>query len=276
MLALTRSESSSLLIDSNYSNTSTITDNLISLKDEEDGSIISDKSDNEKFLLIGLESLEDDDFFFNDGKMIEEAIEATEASINELIETNLESVNLENNIITQMDDITSLSLIKITLNDIILVKKSKGFQSSLLLQASNIKINEFIDISFQDYKNNEFCESIIKLEEEEDAISSVSLRLDVILTPNFKTDLISVILENLEASLSKDSLLQLSNFFEDPDASIISPLFLLFKNVSFKIIDNKSKAPPISINLTETLMKKSSQNVITLEPLLKNGKFTFF
>jgi hypothetical protein len=38
------------------------------------------------------------------------------------------------------------------------------------------------------------------------------------------------------------------------------------------MIDTKSKAPPLSINLTEMLIKKSSQNVITFDPLSKNGK----
>uniref|UniRef100_T1KT23 Uncharacterized protein n=1 Tax=Tetranychus urticae TaxID=32264 RepID=T1KT23_TETUR len=244
----------------------------ISPIDDDDRSIRSDLSDS----LIGTVNLDnitldDEVYFTNSGaasRIVEEAMEATEAALS----------NDSGDFMNQPKrEIVSLSLVKLHLDTLAVVKQAYGFKSSLLALISGVKLNELLKISYEEYKKLEEnlkghrIDGDQNCDDNDKTVPKLTVRLDSILNESQKNDLCSVNIQNLKQTLNNETLLQVLDFFNDPDATQILPILIYLQDVVFKLIDSSLKTPPLVVNLNETIVQRSKDNYIQILPSKSEG-----
>lgn len=250
----------------------------LSPNDEDDRSIRSDLSADDELVIIGFGNLElEDDVYFTGNSIgVEEALEATELCINESGDnpSDLTQVRLK-------PEILSLSYLTLKIGSLAFAKQSNSFHSSLLAKLSEIFINEFNNIPFNEYRDAKIGRNS-KMSNDPSSrnenSSSIIMRSDSVLNPNpsLKSELMSIKIEDIDVSIEKEVLLKLMDFLDDPFAEKVKPAIYHLQNVFFKIIDHNLKAPPLGMIFRDTLAEQTEDNVIRIIPSALKGELYYF
>ena len=262
------SDGFSLNSNSTY-NESILTDS--SPIDDDNRSIRSDLSgESDQFVVVGFETMtqEDDDLF--GVARIESADEVKEDSIIDS-PSDVSEANSASN--TSPDTPISVTLIQIKVQNLNLAQQSRGFHSKILMNCSGISLSEFIKMPFSEYQifvNQRMANKSIIDSNSSDNLSEVTLRLESYVKPDIKDELISVSVNHVESTLHMDTVMLLVDFVTDPDMAYVPPTHILVSDVRFTLIDDKVSVPPLCLNVPHLLIKRDRSNQMSVSPLSKS------